>query len=72
MTCQHNSKAVRKLFKQIEELGFQIDRKKSGGYTIHPPDHISGPVYRTHGTESSLHPIRRDFKKLYNIDLRQK
>lgn len=70
MAREHNSKAVKKLFKQLQEMGFKVERKKSGSFTIRPPDGVDGPVYTTHGTESSLHPIRRDFKKLYNIDLR--
>jgi biotin operon repressor len=69
MVKQHSSKSVKKLFREIESMGFKVERKKSGGYTIRPPDGVSGPVYSTHGTESSLHPIRREFKRLYNISL---
>lgn len=70
MVKQHSSKSIKKLFKEIESMGFKVDRKRSGGYIIRPPDGVAGPVYSTHGTESSLHPIRRDFKRLYNISLK--
>jgi hypothetical protein len=69
MVAQHHSKAVRKMFKKLEELGFSITRNKGGVYKISPPSHIQGPTYSTHGTESSLHPMRRDFKKLYKVEV---
>jgi DNA-binding transcriptional regulator YhcF (GntR family) len=68
MPKQHNSKTIKNLFKELERLGFQVQHKKSGAYVIKPPDKTK-PIYTTHGTESSYHPIRRDFKKLYNIDI---
>lgn len=68
MPKQHNSKTIKTIFKELTRLGFEVHQKKSGTYTIVPPDKQL-PVYCTHGTESAIHPIRRDFKKLYNIDL---
>jgi hypothetical protein len=60
---------MRKLLKEIKDLGFNITQNKSGTYVIVPPAHIDGPVYTTHATESAFHPIRRDFKRLYKIEL---
>lgn len=68
MPKQHNSKTIKAMFKELNRLGFDVHQKKSGTYVIVPPDKKL-PVYSTHGTESAIHPIRRDFKRLYNIDL---
>jgi len=70
MVKQHNSKAVNKMFKKLEIEGFTITRKRSGTYKIQPPPGAKNrSSYFTHGTESCLHQIRRDFKKKYNVDL---
>lgn len=69
MPRQHQSKAVKKVFIELMRLGFVVEQKKSGSYRIVPPSTIPGPIYTTHGTESALHPMRRDFKKYYNINL---
>lgn len=69
MPRQHQSKAVRKVLAELTRLGFTVEQKKSGVYKITPPPTIKGPLYTTHGTESALHPMRRDFKKYYNIDI---
>lgn len=68
MPQQHNSKTIKAIFKELSRLGFDVIQKKSGTYTIVPPDK-NLPIYNTHGTESAIHPIRRDFKRLYGIDL---
>lgn len=60
---------MKKVLTELERLGFNVKHKKSGSYIIIPPDNIDGPPYTTHGTESAYHPMRRDFKKLYNVDL---
>lgn len=65
----HNDKAVRKLMKEIMRLGFTITRSKNGVYKMTPPSHIDGPVYTTHGTSKCVLPMKRDFRKFYNIDL---
>jgi len=69
MPKQHQSKAVKQVFKELERLGFTVTQKKSGSYSIIPPSTIQGPMYTTHGTESALHPMRRDFKRLYNVQI---
>ncbi len=69
MPRQHQSKAIKRVFSELTRLGFVVEQKKSGSYKIVPPSTIQGPIYTTHGTESALHPMRRDFKKYYNINL---
>jgi hypothetical protein len=69
MPRQHQSKAMKNVFAELRRLGFMVDQRKSGSYRIIPPSTLGGPIYTTHGTESALHPIRRDFKKYYNIEL---
>lgn len=69
MPKQHQSTSMKKVFKELDRLGFSVERKKSGAYSIYPPSSVQGPVYQTHGTESAIHPMRRDFKRLYNIEL---
>lgn len=69
MPRQHQTSAVKKLFVHLKELGFTVTQNKSGIYRILPPTHIGGLVYTTHGTESCLHQLRRDFKRYYDVDL---
>ena len=69
MPRQHQSKTMKKVLAELERLGFNVKHKKSGSYVIIPPDNIQGPIYATHGTESAYHPMRRDFKRLYDVDL---
>lgn len=70
MPRQHQSKSMKKVLTELKRLGFQVDRARSGVYKIVPPPSIEGPVYTTHGTESALHPMRRDFKRMYNVELK--
>jgi hypothetical protein len=67
MPRQHQSKTMKKVLAELQRLGFTVEHKKSGSYVIIPPD--EGPIYNTHGTESAFHPMRRDFKRLYDVDL---
>ena len=60
---------MKKVLAELERLGFSVVRNKSGTYKIVPPPTTCGPIYTTHGTESALHPMRRDFKRLYNVEL---
>jgi len=70
MTKQHRSSATSKLLKELQAKGFGVSEKsKRGTITITPPASIGGPLYHTHGTESALHQIKRDVKKLYNVKL---
>jgi hypothetical protein len=69
MPRQHQSTKMKSILRELDRLGFQVDRSKSGVYKIVPPPTIQGPLYTTHGTESAIHPMRRDFKRLYNVTL---
>lgn len=69
MPRQHQSKTMKKVLTELARLGFNVTQKKSGSYIIIPPGNIQGPAYTTHGTESAYHPMRRDFKRLYGVDI---
>ena len=69
MPRQHQSSKMKKVLIELKRLGFKVNRNKSGTYRIVPPSTIQGPIYTTHGTESALHPMRRDFKRMYNVEL---
>ena len=62
MPRQQQSSAMKKVLTELKRLGFEVNRSKSGVWKIVPPSTIEGPFYTTHGTESALHPMRRDFK----------
>lgn len=70
MPRQHQSKAMKNVMAELVRLGFSVSREKSGVYKILPPPSIKGPMYTTHGTESALHPMRRDFKRMYGVNLK--
>lgn len=70
MTTQHNCKEVKQLLKNLEKKGFAVSLKsKKGSVKITPPKGTSGAVYHTHATQSSLHQIRRDFARMYDVSL---
>lgn len=70
MTTQHNCKEVNKLLKQLEKKGFSVSGKtKRGSVKIVPPPTIKGGVYHTHATQSSLHALKRDISRLYDVQL---
>jgi hypothetical protein len=69
MPRQHQSSSMKKILAELKRLGFEVNRSKSGVFKIVPPSTIKGPMYITHGTESALHPMRRDFKRMYNVTL---
>ena len=65
----HNDKVVKRLFKELMRLGFEISRTKNGVFKITPPKGVDGPIYTTHGTEKCIKPLKRDFRKMYGVDL---
>jgi len=69
MPRQHQSSKMKSVLKELTRLGFSIERCKSGTFKIVPPRNIKGPIYTTHATESAYHPMRRDFKKMYNVTI---
>lgn len=69
MSHKYDSR-IAKLFKTLQkEYGFKIEHLKSGSIRLSPPSNVDGPKYITHGTESCFHPLRRDFKRIYKIDI---
>lgn len=69
MARQHGTKAVTRLFKELQKLGFNVVTTRKGKYKIHPPAHIGGPVYFTHGTPQSIKPMVADIKKIYGVEV---
>jgi len=69
MPRQHQSSKMKRVLKELTRLGFRVERSKSGTYKIIPPSNIEGPIYTTHATESAFHPMRRDFKRMYNVTI---
>lgn len=72
MSKEHRSASTKALLTQLQkDYGFDISEKsKRGAVKITPPGDVKGPIYHTHCTESALHFIKRDMKKLYGITLK--
>ncbi|MFZ9715896.1 MAG: hypothetical protein ACO3CH_00365 [Ilumatobacteraceae bacterium] len=69
MARQHGSKVITRLFKELQRLGFTVIGTKNNKFRIHPPAHIGGPVYFTHGTPKAVKPIVADMKKIYGVEV---
>lgn len=65
----HGNKEFSALLREIEKVGFRVEKTKSGIYRIYPPKNIGGRVYTTHGTPKAIKPIKAEFRKIYGIDL---
>lgn len=70
MARDHGSKEVKALLKEIERLGFRIERGKNI-FKIYPPEHLRSKrgVYMTHGTPKAIKAIYSDFRKYYGVEL---
>lgn len=68
MPQQHRSKAMHKMLDAIEQMGFEIVSTRKG-FKLIPPEDISGPVYFTHATESAIHQMKRDFRRMYGVEI---
>ena len=68
MARDHGSKEIRRLFKELERLGFIVENRKNA-FKITPPANIGGRVYVTHGTPKAIKAIYSDFRKLYGVEL---
>lgn len=68
MVYQHGSSEIKRVFKYLKRKGFIIEERKNG-WKIVPPTCIGGDFYFTHGTESSFHSMRRDFARMYHVDV---
>ncbi len=68
MVYQHGSSEIKRVFKYLKRKGFAIEERKNG-YKIVPPNCIGGDFYFTHGTESAYHSLRRDFARMYSVDV---
>ena len=68
MARDHGSKEVKALLREIEKLGFRVERTKQA-FRIYPPASIQGRMYITHGTPKAIKAIYSDFRKLYGVEL---
>lgn len=68
MAGQHDHPLIRKLFRDLQRLGFRVEQKKNG-FKIHPPTELGGPTYHTHGTLKAHKALRAYYRKTYGIKL---
>jgi|LauGreDrversion4_2_1035121.scaffolds.fasta_scaffold42047_5 hypothetical protein len=69
MARKHGSAEVNKLFKELQRLGFRVERAKRT-FVIFPPDSMPDkPKYKTHGTPQAVKAIYSDFRKIYGVEL---
>jgi hypothetical protein len=70
MARDHGAKEVTALLREIEKLGFRVERAKNK-FKIYPPSHIKSErgVYVTHGTPKAIKAIYSDFRKFYGVEL---
>ena len=68
MARTHGTKEIKRLFRQMERLGFEVIQVKNV-FKITPPPTIGGRVYTTHGTPKAIKAIYSDFRKIYGVEL---
>jgi len=67
MAKEHKSSTLKKVIKKLKKLGFVFEEKKRGAFIRHSSG--EGPSYMMHFAEEAIHPMRRFFKKNYNINI---
>ena len=70
MAKNHGIKEFNALLREVEAIGFRVERTKRGVFKLYPPASIGGRMYITHGTPKSLKAIKNEFSKLYGITLK--
>lgn len=65
----HGIKEFNALLREIEAIGFRVERTKKGVYKMYPPKEVGGRIYMTHGTPKAIKAIKVQFRKLYGIEL---
>jgi hypothetical protein len=66
----HGIKEFNAFLREIESIGFRVERTKKGVYKMYPPKEIGGRIYMTHGTPKAITAIKKQFQKLYGIELK--
>jgi|688.fasta_scaffold31749_13 hypothetical protein len=69
MARNHGDKIIKRLFRELERLGFNVVHTRNNKFKIQPPHHIQGPTYFTHGTPKAAKAIQSDIKKLYGVEV---
>lgn len=70
MSRDHGIKEFRAIIKEVEAIGFRVEQTKRGVFKLYPPESIGGRVYMTHGTPKAIKAIKKQFSKLYGIELK--
>lgn len=65
----HGIKEFNAVLREVEAIGFRVEKTKKGVYKMYPPREIGERVYMTHGTPKSLKAIKAQFRKIYGIEL---
>jgi hypothetical protein len=65
----HGSSEVKKLFKEMQRLGFRIENTKSAFIIFPPLSMPDKPKYKTHGTPKAIKAIYSDFRRIYGVEL---
>lgn len=69
MARTHGNKEFSALIREIERIGFKVEKTKNGVYKIYPPSNIGGRIYTTHGTPKAIKAIKSEFRKIYGVEL---
>lgn len=70
MARNHGIKEFAAVVREIERIGFRVEQTKRGVFKIYPPESIGGQIYITHGTPKSLKAIKKQFSKMYGVELK--
>ena len=70
MPRDHGNKEFSAIVREIQAIGFRVERTKRGVYKIYPPAEIGGRMYITHGTPKSIRAIKAEFRKIYGVELK--
>lgn len=70
MARTHGNKEFSALLREIERIGFTVEKTKRGVFKIYPPESIGGRIYITHGTPKAIKAMKNEFKKIYGVELK--
>lgn len=69
MARTHGTAEIKKLFKELQRLGFKVEAMKNT-FVIFPPASMADkPKYKTHGTPKAIKAIYSDFRRIYGVEL---
>jgi hypothetical protein len=69
MARTHGTAEIKKLFRELQRLGFKVENMKNS-FVIFPPASMADkPKYKTHGTPKAIKAIYSDFRRIYGVEL---